>query len=768
MGFLFLLLFLRTCLQYFRVKLVVDKSLRCMKNSNKILLLIGFCAVAFSCSTRKDNFINRSYHSVTSKYNILFNGKEAFKEGIKGIEDNYKDDYFSQLPIEPIEFEEDKIEIPKFDAGGFSGFDKKEDEEAKKSETPFDKAEEKAVKAIQLHSMNIQNRERNPQIDDAYLLLGKSRYYSQRFVPAIEAFNYIIANYPDASLINETKIWRAKTNIRLENEKFAIESLKFLIDVRKGEEDLPEEIKEQAHTALAMAYVKTDSIQNAIEQLKLATQTLNNREQGARNLFVLGQIYSNQNKRDSAAFVFNRLTEFKKAPYKYKIRANVELAKNFPQDSSSIEMIARLEKLIKNRDNRPYLDELYYQKAVLEEKNDSISDAIITYNKSLRANNGSDKQKTFTYENLGNLYFSADDYLLANSYYDSVLKVAKDDTDLRIRRVKRKSKNLTALVKNEEIVRANDSILNIASLSQEEQKIYFGNYISKIKKEDEERAQQQLNQIAFGNSFGGSLQATNKGKWYFYNSQSLGFGEVEFQKVWGNRALADNWRWSDKVSINEFETDSIVENQVVSRYDLDAYLDGIPNDIMVLDSLKISRNQALFELGLIYKEQFKNPDLAIERLERLKMVNEDENLKLPVYYNLYQLYTSTGDLEKATLNKNSVLNDFPESIQAQIIKFPNKEITEDETKNETEELYKEIYYLYKEEQYEEVVAKVEETLSELENSVLIPKFELLRAYAIGKYKDKRSFRIALEYIAFSYPNSPEGKKAQELVSQIQK
>lgn len=739
-----------------------------MKKAKKLLLLTGFCVLIFSCSTRKNTFINRSYHSITTKYNILFNGKEAFKEGIEGINSNYKDDYFEQLPIEPVEFPDDNsIEIPKFDNGGFGGFGDDSKEKTKAS-TPFDKAEEKAVKAIQLHSMNIKDREYNPQIDDAYLLLGKSRYYTQRFVPAIEAFNYIIANYPDASLINETKIWRAKTNIRLKNEKLAIESLKILLNVKKKKNLLPDEIREQGHTALAMAYLETDSIQNAIIQLNLATRTQKNKNQAARNLFILGQIYSNQNKKDSATVVFNALSEFKKAPYKYRINANIELAKNLPEDSSSVAILDRLEKLIKNRDNRPYLDALYYQKAILLEKNDSISDAISTYNKSLRVLNGSDKQKTYTYNQLGDLYFKNDDYVLANSYYDSVIKVAKED-NLRIRRVKRKYKNLASLIKNEEIIVVNDSVLRIASLSKDEQKKFFEAYIAKIKKEDEERAQQQLNAIAFGNSFGGnSLQSTNKGKWYFYNSQSVNFGLTEFQKIWGNRALQDDWRWIDEREIVKEAKDSLANTTASSRYDLDAYLNSIPSDPVVIDSIYTQRNNSLFELGLIYKEQFKNNTFAINRLERLKPLNKDETKTLPIYYNLYQLYQLEGNNLEANKYKDEVLNNYPESIQAQIIQFPNKEITEEETTDEVAELYKSIYYLYTEKEYEIVVEEVELTLEMLEDSPLIPKFELLKAYAIGKYQEQKLFKIALENIAVNYPNTAEGKKAQELLSQLNK
>jgi hypothetical protein len=31
-----------------------------------------------------------------------------------------------------------------------------------------------------------------------YLLLGKARYYDQRFIPALDAFNYILYKYPNS------------------------------------------------------------------------------------------------------------------------------------------------------------------------------------------------------------------------------------------------------------------------------------------------------------------------------------------------------------------------------------------------------------------------------------------------------------------------------------------------------------------------------------------------------------------------------------------
>ena len=290
-----------------------------MKNSQKI----GFLSVLLfivSCSTKKDAFLNRNYNALTTQYNILYNGGVAFDQGLNEINLNYEDDFFELLPIEPLSFENIKFRIPILSTGAKEpgiGFDVKKTEEPEEPLTPFDIAEQKAVKAIQKHSMNIYGKERNKKIDDAYLLLGKSRYYTERFIPAIDAYNYIIANYPNASLLNETKIWRAKANIRLENEELAIETLEILL--RKP--DLSDLIREEETTTLAMAYSKADTIELVRKYLWQATETSKNKVQKARNLFVLGQLYGLDGIKDTASIVFKKLINFKQAPYKFRIHA---------------------------------------------------------------------------------------------------------------------------------------------------------------------------------------------------------------------------------------------------------------------------------------------------------------------------------------------------------------------------------------------------------------------------------------------------------------
>ena len=732
-----------------------------MKNIQRIGFL-GLLFALVSCSTKKDTTINRNFHALTTKFNVLYNGNNAFQQGINDINSKYEDDFWETLPIEPIRFKGNVIEAPKFNAsfGGGPGSPNTNNKEA----PPFDKAEEKAVKAIQKHSMNIYGKERNKQIDDAYLLLGKSRYYTERFIPAIEAFNYIIAKYPKASLINETRIWRAKSNIRIDNIELAIETLNILL----RQPNLADITKEEAYTALAMAYTKMDSTHRVKESLWLATETSENKVQTARNLFVLGQLYGNENKRDSATLVFNKLIDFKKAPYKYRIYANMELAKNSVSDSSTVALLKRFKKLIKNRDNRPYLDALYYQVAVLEESRDSLGNAIVNYKKSLRAKNGSPKQKTYSYEKLADIYFKGLSYVKASSYYDSVLVVAQNKQTLRIKKIERKAKNLAALSKNEKILQVNDSILSLVALPKESREKYFQDYIEKIKKEDEEKAQRKLNSISFGNSFGGGTQSTsNKGKWYFYNNQTVSFGKTEFGRIWGSRPLEDNWRWSDKTVIKSANKDDVTITQKPLRYEISTYLKGIPTEQEDINVLVSERNQALFELGLIYKEQFKNIPKAIGNLERLLKSKPKEELVLPASYHLYQIYLEKGD-KKSDQYKNVILGEYADTPFAQIIINPEKELQKEDVVDEISDLYSIAYRLYKDNSFEETVCFVEMSIPTIENSIFIPRFELLKAYAIGKYQNKKRYLSALEKIAVGYPQTEQGKKALEIIDRLKK
>ncbi|OIQ36511.1 MAG: hypothetical protein BM563_10660 [Bacteroidetes bacterium MedPE-SWsnd-G1] len=726
--------------------------MRLKKNFYKYLSIFTILFVV-SCSTRKDAFLNRSFHSVTAKYNILYNGQVAFDQGIQELYATYKDDYWKRLPIERLEVSE--LAIPGVEISGGN------------SSAAFEKSEEKAVKAVQKHSMNISGKEKNKQIDDAFLLLGKSRYYSQRFVPALEAFNYIVLNYPNADLINETKIWQAKSYLRLQNEELALITLQRILQREALVDD--KKIIESVHTAAAMVYTVMDSTAQVVHHLKQATLTDYDKEQTARNTFILGQIYREQNHIDSSNVAFQKVIDMKRVPYRYRIHAEIEIAKNLSNDTDTEVLIATLNKLIADRENRPYLDELHYHTGLVHQKLGRIDLAEEHFVASVHAIGAQQFQQGLSYEALGNIQFDKANYVDAGSYYDSVLQIPQDRNTKRIRRLDRKRKSLDEVIYFESIANVTDSILGVVAMNKEEQVIYFQEYIDWLKAE-EAAAQQQIENTGFGslndanNDFGGD------GKWYFYNSQIVGFGQQEFYQIWGNRPLEDNWRLSDKSvlipgdeNVNNLEVLAIED---AKKYDLETYLERIPTDKSEIDSIGSVRNEAYYKLGLIYKEQFKQFDIASYNFEDLLSFNPEEKYILPTKFHLYQIYLELNPI-KADKFKTDIVSNYPESKYTQLILNPDELIDEDDA-NSPENIYKNVYYAYQEGNFEEVITKSEEAIIKYKDQEIVPKFELLRAYAIGKRDGVAAFREVLVYVAFKYSNTEEGKKATEVIETINK
>ena len=179
---------------------------------------------------KKDKFLNKKFHSLTTTYNYLFNGENLYSLGSEELNNSVKENFWKLIPIEKYKYIDTDLDEDR--------------------ETNFTKAEEKATLAIQKHSMNVAGKEKNPVMDQAYLLLGKSRYFDNRFIPALEAFNYILYKYPTSELINQVKIWKEKVNIRIDQNKYAIDNLKELLE----ETNLSKEERSSAYSYISVSY----------------------------------------------------------------------------------------------------------------------------------------------------------------------------------------------------------------------------------------------------------------------------------------------------------------------------------------------------------------------------------------------------------------------------------------------------------------------------------------------------------------------------------
>ena len=304
----------------------------------KYTFLTAAALIFVACSTKKNTFVSRNYHALTTKDNVLYNGNLAIEKGILELKSQYNDNFWAILPVERMQVSQEQM------AQG----------QAKNQN--FEIAETKAVKAIQKHSMNIGGSEKNPQMDEAHLLLGKTRYYDQRFVPALEAFNYVLYKYPTSSKIQEVKIWREKTNMRMDNDAAAVINLKKLLSEIK----FKDQIFADANAALAQAYLNLDENKNALAKLKIATEFTKSKEEIARYLFIEAQIYERLGHKDSAYAKFQEVIDMKrKAARQYVIQAHAHQAGQFDfKKGDTIAFLEKFNNLLKDRENRPFSDVL--------------------------------------------------------------------------------------------------------------------------------------------------------------------------------------------------------------------------------------------------------------------------------------------------------------------------------------------------------------------------------------------------------------------------
>lgn len=737
-----------------------------MKTSYKIILSL-FCLalVAQSCSRKKDKFINRNFHALGTKYNVLYNGNLALDLGKEGLNNEFTENFWELLPVERMRVQ---------DEGFFPGQTKNAD---------FERAEEKAIKAIQVHGMNINGKEKNPQIDEAYLLLGKARYFDQRFVPALAAFNNILNKYPTSDKINQVKIWREKASIRLDNNVGAIKKLKRLLD----EEELGDQDLADTKAALAQAYINLEHKDSALSALGVAAEFTKIKNEKARYHFIRGQLYNEFGQKDSANVEFDVIIGMhRQIPRSFYLNAQIEKSNNFDiTNNDLIEFEEYLIDLEENRENRPFLDKIYYRIAEFHRNIslDSLSETY--YNKSLRKITSDKYLKSLDYETLGNMYFDRNVYITAGAYYDSTMTaMVQNSKPYRI--IKRKRENLDDVIYYEGIAQTNDSILYVISLPKEEQLAIYAEYGELLRQkaiEEEKKKQEELknpkkiasvsNNPANGKmqSFGGPPGISRDRKpgggvnssFYFYNPTTVAYGKSEFLKLWGDRKLQDGWRLSNqRASIKRDTINGEVATSIEDeRFNPEIYLASLPTKQSDIDSITKERNFAYYQLGIIYKEKFKEFELAKAKLEKLLENNPEARLILPSKYNLYRIYIELGLNRKAEVIKSDIIKNYPESRYAEILLNPQSELSKDE--NSPEVIYTRLYEQFENENYAEVVAVAEIQIKRLEGDDFVPKFEILKASAKGRLYGFEAYKEGINYIALTYADTEEGKKALDIL-----
>ena len=744
-------------------------------NYLKYAFLFGLALFIVACSVKKDRFLNRKMHSITSEYNILYNGNLALDAGLENLKATFKDNFWEVLPVERMQEKEENF-LPG---------------EAKNPN--FTRAEEKAVKAIQKHSMNIDGSEKNPQMDEAYLLLAKARYYDNRFVPALEALNYILYKYPNSDKIYHAKVWREKVNIRLDNDEVAIQNLKKLLEKQNIEgQDLAD-----ANAMLSQAYRNTGSNDSAVATIKIARLETRNKEEKARYSFILGQLYESFEYNDSAFSAFQEVIDMnRKSPRRYVMQAHVKQAQQFDYKSGdTLAFVEKFTKLLEDRENRPFLDILNHQMGIFYDKNNKPKIAENYYNKSIKSSSQDSYLVSSNYRNIGEIYFKDAEYKIAGKYYDSTL-LRLDNKSREYRKFKKKRENLDDVIKYETIAQVNDSILHVLAMNDDEKTTYYQKFIDKLKIADEEKAsiaaekaEKEANIAAnsaspkgvidtkpgtvnlltppggvdFGNPIGASSST-----FYFYNPVTVSYGKREFQAKWGKRVLQDNWRLATNNAAGDFnpdaidivtDVDSITSKVLEEKYTVDFYTSKLPTKQTEIDSIAKDRNFAYYQLGVIYKEKFKEYELAASRLEQLLKNTPEERLILPAKYNLFKIYEIINPA-KAVSYKSQIITEYPDSRYAQIVQNPTVALTDNAN---PDTVYYNLFKKYEDNLLREAFEEIEARVDQFIGDASLPKFELLKANLVGRLQGLGEFKKALNYVALNYPDEVEGKQAETIL-----
>jgi len=194
-------------------------------NSVRLSVLVFLLVLLGSCKTTKNTFLNRNFHNTTTRYNWYFNANESYKSGVKKLQGQSKDDFNQLLSVYPL------------------GTKK----EAQSVSPQMDKALKKCATAINKHSMLIKGKEYNRWIDNSYLLIGKSYFYKQEYIKAVEAFRLVSRQFLGDITSYEAFIWLINTYVEMND----FSSADLVIENVLMDETFPQDLNQQLSLALA-------------------------------------------------------------------------------------------------------------------------------------------------------------------------------------------------------------------------------------------------------------------------------------------------------------------------------------------------------------------------------------------------------------------------------------------------------------------------------------------------------------------------------------
>jgi tetratricopeptide (TPR) repeat protein len=716
---------------------------------------VGWCILAvivlfaWGCSPEQTSLSSNAFHNTAAHFNGYFYAREEAREVEKTILKSLDDDHNQVLRL-----------FPKLDTAQARSYKKQTDE------------------IVKMASISIQRHPNSQWVDDNYVMVGLARLYACDFQNAIITFKYVNQKSRDPNVRHQALVNLVRTfNEQGEFDK-AEEAADFLTKEKLNKTNAKNLYLEKAY----LFQVQGD-YDKMVRNLALADSLLTKKDRKGRIYFIIGQVYQKLGF-GSEAYNYYRKCIATNPEYEIDFYARLNMAQvaRFDNEQSIKIIRSQFARMLKDEKNKEFKDKIYYEMAEFEWKQKNLRPAIDNYKLSVHAGTNT-RIKGQAFLMLGEIHFDTlKKYSLAKAYYDSALTSLPKEFE-GYQAIKKRQEILVDFVKYSETIELQDSLLTMAALDTAVlHKKMDSLQTARAKADDEVKKKKQKSQRedSGGKNTGiYEAQTATTGDWYFGNPTAVAFGQTEFQRIWGNIALEDNWRRSNKSAvIQDRPEQTLVPNKTSG--DVTATTQGKPE--------KASEKPSLFKelyaqlpktdeerkksLGLIEEAYFKLGDLnyfklnekedAKELYEKLLNRFPDSKFKPEV---LYKLYLIAKELNSGLADqyKDTIIREFPTSTFARILLNPDYLKETSITAEKQKIIYKEAYDDFTKGQLTASARKIDQAVL-LGESNFVPQLDLLKVLITGKTEDITRYQFELGEFTKKYPDSPLQVYAKDLLA----
>ncbi|MCW4118708.1 hypothetical protein ONT17_08090 [Prevotella copri] len=775
-----------------------------MKQQNTFHYALGFVFLTIAliltgCSTQKNTAQSRWWHAFNAKYNTYYNGTLAYIDGSLEKETENKDNYTEQIPLYTVSNKNSR-EIGKAN---------------------FDRAIEKCEKAIHQHSIKrrpewtknrrktakdiewLSRREYNPFLWKAWMLMGRSQFYQGDFESAAATFSYMSRLYAtQPAIYGKARAWLAKCYIE-QNWNYDAEDV-----IRNMLRDsIHWRAQKEWDYTFADYYIHTGNAEQAIPYLRKVISHEMRRKQKAREWYLMGQLQASIGNKKEAYKAFRHVIR-QNPPYELAFNARIAMTEVMAKDNAG-KMISRLKRMAASDNNKEYQDQIYYAIGNIHLSRKDTLQAITAYEKGNQKSTRNGIEKGVLLLHLGDLYWTKEKFSDARRCYGEAIGLLdKDRKDYQ--QLANRSKVLDELVPYTDAVQLQDSLQQLARMSEKERNAAIDRVIDALKKKEkkernrkaEEEAESTLRQdggnFANNNNFASSNspQKNNEnsantpanGQWYFYSPLTVSQGKAQFQKLWGKRDNVDNWQRINKTVVanaagaeemTDEQRDSLAQaaeqeellkqtsdSAVNDPHRREYYLAQIPFTPEQLAESNKLLEDGLYHAGVIFKDKLDNLPLSRKSLLRLVNNHPDYAHLDDAYYHLYLLYSRERKPEMAQTYLQKLKAEYPESQWTTLLSDPYYAENAKRGVQIEDSLYTLTYQAFRDGEYDKVERNAQISRNRFPDGANRDKFLFIGGLSKLNDGDIKSCLADLKEVVSKYPDSRLSEMAGMIINGV--